>query len=107
MAPAFCKEGKAGSPESNNPPRYLRGLLAAPSHILHIFHSFSISYLDYSQPSFFAGATARAGNIIKNSSTNTARAKPFLSCPIHKLGRAVYFMLKNRQGFDMKKFLAA
>jgi hypothetical protein len=25
----------------------------------------------------------------------------------HKLGRAVYFMLKNRQGFDMDKFLAA
>ncbi len=25
----------------------------------------------------------------------------------HKLGRAVYFMLKNKQGFDMNKFLAA
>jgi len=30
-----------------------------------------------------------------------------LSILAHKLGRAVYFMLKNRQGFDMKKFLAA
>ncbi len=29
-----------------------------------------------------------------------------LSIPAHKLGRAVYFMLKNRQGFDMNKFLA-
>lgn len=30
-----------------------------------------------------------------------------LSILAHKLGRAVYFMLKNRQGFDMNKFLAA
>ena len=30
-----------------------------------------------------------------------------LSIMAHKLGRAVYFMLKNRQGFDMNKFLAA
>jgi len=28
-----------------------------------------------------------------------------LSILAHKLGRAVYFMLKNRQGFDLKKFL--
>jgi transposase len=30
-----------------------------------------------------------------------------LSILAHKLGRAVYFMLKNRQGFDMNKFLTA
>ena len=30
-----------------------------------------------------------------------------LSILAHKLGRAVYFMLKNGQGFNMKKFLAA
>ncbi|WP_457573273.1 IS110 family RNA-guided transposase [Desulfolithobacter sp.] len=30
-----------------------------------------------------------------------------LSILAHKLGRAVYFMLKNRQGFDMNRFLAA
>lgn len=30
-----------------------------------------------------------------------------LSILAHKLGRAVYFMLKNRQGFDLNKFLAA
>ena len=29
-----------------------------------------------------------------------------LSILAHKLGRAVYFMLKNRQAFDMRKFLA-
>ena len=29
-----------------------------------------------------------------------------LSILAHKLGRAVYFMLKNRQGFDMNRFLA-
>ncbi len=29
-----------------------------------------------------------------------------LSILAHKLGRAVYFMLKNKQGFDMNKFLA-
>ena len=30
-----------------------------------------------------------------------------LSILAHKLGRAVYFMLKNRQGFSMQKFLTA
>ena len=30
-----------------------------------------------------------------------------LSILAHKLGRAVYFMLKNKQGFDMNRFLAA
>jgi transposase len=30
-----------------------------------------------------------------------------LSILAHKLGRAVYFMLKNREGFQLKKFLAA
>ncbi|MFP7754004.1 IS110 family transposase [Thermodesulfobacteriota bacterium B35] len=30
-----------------------------------------------------------------------------LSILAHKLGRAVYFMLKNREGFDMNRFLAA
>lgn len=30
-----------------------------------------------------------------------------LSILAHKLVRAVYFMLKNRQGFDMNKFLSA
>ena len=29
-----------------------------------------------------------------------------LSILAHKLGRAVYFMLKNKQGFDMNRFLA-
>jgi transposase len=29
-----------------------------------------------------------------------------LSILAHKLGRAVYFMLKRKQAFDMKKFLA-
>lgn len=29
-----------------------------------------------------------------------------LSILAHKLGRAVYFMLKNKQGFDMKRFLS-
>ncbi|WP_267929162.1 hypothetical protein [Desulfolithobacter dissulfuricans] len=30
-----------------------------------------------------------------------------LSILAHKLGRAVDFMLKNRQGFDMNRFFAA
>jgi len=30
-----------------------------------------------------------------------------LSILAHKLGRAVFFMLKNKQGFDMTRFLAA
>jgi hypothetical protein len=29
-----------------------------------------------------------------------------LSILAHKLGRAVYFMLKNKEAFDQKKFLA-
>ena len=30
-----------------------------------------------------------------------------LSILAHKLGRAVYYMLRNREGFDLKRFLAA
>lgn len=30
-----------------------------------------------------------------------------LSILAHKLGRAVYYMLKNKEGFDMGRFLAA
>jgi hypothetical protein len=42
-------------PPNMNPPRYLRGLLCPPSHILHIFPGLSISYLDQSHPANSSG----------------------------------------------------
>jgi len=47
------------------------------------------------------------GNRYFRKITNKHGKGKALSILAHKLGRAVYFMLKNRQGFDMNKFLAA
>jgi len=54
----------------------------------------------------FVRGSGAANQYYRKISNKHGKGKA-LSILAHKLGRAVYFMLKNRQGFDLNKFLAA
>ena len=54
----------------------------------------------------FLKGNERGQRYLQKITTKHGKGKA-LSILAHKLGRAVYFMLKNKEGFDMNRFLAA
>ena len=93
---SYCRLVKCAK-ESNGKKYGSSGKKIGNAHLRWAFSEAALLFLRCNGP----------GHKYMQKITNKHGKGKALSILSHKLGRAVYFMLKNRQGFDMTKFFTA
>jgi transposase len=91
---SYCRLVKC-TKESNGKTYSSSGKKIGNSHLKWAFSEAAVLFLKGNEP----------GKQYLNRLTNKHGKGKALSILAHKMGRAVYFMLKNKQAFDQKKFL--
>ena len=93
---SYCRQVKSAR-ESNGKRHGTSGKKISNAHLKWAFSEAAVLFLKNNEP---------AKKYLATLATRHGKGKA-LSILAHKLGRAVYFMIKNRVAFDQEKFLAA